>query len=41
MQSRGLDPAASQALILDGYLNNLFEGFPGQEELLEEIKASI
>lgn len=41
MQSRGLDSAESQALILDGYLNNLFEGFEEQEELLKEIKTSI
>ncbi len=38
MQSRGLTQSESQSLILDGYLNNLFEGFDGNEALIEELK---
>ena len=41
MQSRWLTPSAAQSLILDGYLNNVFEGFEGQEALHDMVKCLI
>lgn len=41
MQSRGLTVSESQSLILDGYLNVVFEGFELEEEVIEEIKKVI
>ena len=41
MQSRGLSQSESQSLILDGYLNTIFEGFEGQEDLIEELKNLV
>ncbi len=41
MQSRGLTPSESQSLILDGYLNAMFEWFDLDEEIIQEIKQKI
>ena len=41
MQSRGLTPSESQSLILDGYLNAMFEWFEISEELITNIKTQI
>ena len=41
MQSRGLTPWESQSLILDGYLNVLFEWFDVQDEFIQDIKQEI
>lgn len=41
MQSRGLTPLQSQSLILDGYLNTVFEGFEGQEDLRTIVQNLI
>lgn len=41
MQSRGLTQSQSQSLILDGYLNTIFEWFEDTEALLSSIKKEI
>jgi Fe-S cluster assembly protein SufD len=41
MQSRGLTQSESQSLILDGYLNAMFEWFELSEELINSIKTQI
>ncbi len=41
MQSRGLTPSESQSLILDGYLNAMFEWFEDTEKLLDTIKKEM
>lgn len=41
MQSRGLDQGEAQSLILDGYLNTMFDGFDGNEALIQEIKTLL
>jgi Fe-S cluster assembly protein SufD len=41
MQSRGLTPSGSQSLILDGYLNAMFEWFDVPENIIENIKKQI
>lgn len=41
MQSRGLTQSESQSLILDGYLNSMFEWFELSEELINSIKAQV
>ena len=41
MQSRGLTQSESQSLILDGYLNNLFEWFYDSNNLKETIKQQL
>ncbi len=41
MQSRGLTQSESQSLILDGYLNSMFEWFELSEELINSIKTQI
>lgn len=41
MQSRGLSQSESQSLILDGYLNTIFEWFAGQEKVIQDIKELL
>ena len=41
MQSRGLTQSESQSLILDGYLNAMFEWFEVSEDLIKDIKTQI
>lgn len=41
MQSRGLTQSESQSLILDGYLNSMFEWFELSEELITSIKTQV
>jgi Fe-S cluster assembly scaffold protein SufB len=41
MQSRWLTQPQSQALILDGYLNSLFEGFEDSNNLKDTLKEKI
>lgn len=41
MQSRGLTQSESQSLILDGYLNSMFEWFDVSEALVTNIKTQI
>jgi len=41
MQSRGLTQSESQSLILDGYLNSLFEWFDIGQDIIDNIKKEI
>jgi Fe-S cluster assembly protein SufD len=41
MQSRGLTQSESQSLILDGYLNSMFEWFDIADELIDDIRQRI
>lgn len=41
MQSRGLTPTESQSLIIDGYLNTLFDGFDWYDTIKEDILKEI
>lgn len=41
MQSRGLTQSESQSLILDGYLNSMFEWFELSEDIISGIKTKI
>jgi Fe-S cluster assembly protein SufD len=41
MQSRGLNHSESQSLILDGYINSLFEWFEENEEIMKDVKALL
>ncbi len=41
MQSRGLTQSESQSLILDGYLNAMFEWFDIEQDMIDDIKTQI
>lgn len=41
MQSRGLTQSESQSLILDGYLNTMFEWFDISQDIINNIKKQI
>jgi Fe-S cluster assembly protein SufD len=41
MQSRGLTQSESQSLILDGYLNSMFEWFDIEQDMIDDIKTQI
>jgi Fe-S cluster assembly protein SufD len=41
MQSRGLTQSESQSLILDGYLNSMFEWFDIEQDMIDNIKTKI
>jgi len=41
MQSRGLTQSESQSLILDGYLNSMFEWFDIGQDMIDDIKTQI
>lgn len=41
MQSRGLDQSMAQSLVLDGYLNTIFEWYDGYESLIADIKQTL
>lgn len=41
MQSRGLTQLQSQSLILDGYLNSMFEWFTIEQNIIDNIKNKV